>query len=261
MAIDGRPVPPSGRQPQQIRLGDTSHGASTNNSGLQAGNAYNSILKGQEFTIHGDAYFGSPNILSKFLNGHNAPRAKADEKSVQDEYTDAVLVARKWEAEQKYSQALALYDIIFSSLREELSPWNPATLSSACDIARILEKLGKLETALLWYSEICFVRKSVLGSDAEETLEAAHFSAKILERQGNLPAALSWYGDIFRVRFKKRGKSDKKTLKGAIDVSRILEKQGERNTSLEWYADIQKVIRNHDKKKVFQQTVTEIEDA
>jgi len=253
MATDGRPVPPSG-QPL-LRLGDTSHGPSTNNRGLQAGNAYNSTLTVQEITIN-HAHFEGPGEL---LNGHIAPRAKADEKSVQDEYTDAVLVARKWEAEQKYSQALALYDIIFSSLREELSPWNPATLSSACDIARILEKLGKLKPALLWYSEICSVRTRVLGSDAEETLEAAHFSAKILERQGDLPAALSWYGDIFRVR---RDKSDTKTLKGAaIDVSRILEKQGERNTSLEWYADIQKVIGNHDEKKVVQQTVTEIEDA
>ena len=101
------------------------------------------------------------------------------------------------------------------------------------NIAGVLSKQGKYETALKYYQEIYDVKKVILGNDHPETLSVKHSIATTLNKNGKFIEALSMLQEIYNVKKVILGARHSETLTAKQSIASALLDQGRNDESLQ----------------------------
>jgi serine/threonine protein kinase/tetratricopeptide (TPR) repeat protein len=164
-------------------------------------------------------------------------------EAIDEQFKDQLLV----QAQLLQSVASTLMDVGLLSMaidpqeralsirRDELGGDHPDFLSSVNNMGFLLGSMGKLDDALLYYTEALEGCRRVLGDDHPSTLSSVNNMGFLLQSMGKFDDALPFYTEALEGRRRVLGDENPSTLSSVNNMGLLLQSMGKFEDALPYY--------------------------
>ncbi|XP_014209663.1 uncharacterized protein LOC106640224 [Copidosoma floridanum] len=188
------------------------------------------------------AVMGTVNTANKsliMLALHSGfPKVHQLKQIMQDDLSEHIEMAEMFIHQEKYEEALKIFERVLKKRTEILGASNPDTLDIQSRIAKLLYKQQKYPEALVLLEEIYGRQNAMLGSSIKDTLGTKSTIALIMHRQGKSEEAFKLYEEIYMKQRETAGVPDNDILNTRFHMAVVLEGLGKYDEAMAIFNEV-----------------------